>query len=549
MKVLLAQINPTVGDIVGNAKMISEAISKGKKLKCSLVLFPEMALCGYPPQDLLLMPHFILTVEKALHQIVKETKGIAAILGTVRYHRQKGEKELCNSAAIIENGKLIGFQDKTLLPIYDVFDERRFFEPAEKMQLWKVAGKNIAVTICEDIWQHSKLLKYTSYKRDPVKELAVLKPDLAVNLSASPYSASKLTSRFKACSRAAKTLKTPFLLCNQVGGNDSLIFDGGSVYVDAKGRLIALGKSFREDSLIVDLSKKPIPLRLGKSSEDKCSEMYSALVLGLKDYFRKLGFTKACLGLSGGIDSALVACIAVKAIGKENVLGVLMPSRYSSEGSITDAMQLAAALGIKTEKISIEGPFQSYLDLLNPLFRQFKPNVTEENIQARIRGMLLMALSNQLGVIVLSTGNKSELAMGYSTLYGDLCGGLAVISDVTKRQVYALSKWINRKEEIIPWNSIRKPPSAELCLNQKDTDSLPDYSIVDRVLIAYIENHLTAEEIAKKYGYSLALVDDLIARIHRNEYKRRQSPPGLRVSEKAFSVGRHFPIVHKFSKG
>ena len=312
------------------------------------------------------------------------------------------------------------------------------------------------------------------------------------------------------------------------------------------GRLIEFGKGFVEDNMLVDLSTKPVPK---KYSTPPTEELFHALVLGLKDYFHKSGFTKACLGLSGGVDSALVACIAVEALGKDNVLGVMMPSRYSSAGSLTDARQLAATLGIKTQEISIEEPFKTYLEVLNPVFKGTPSGVTEENIQSRIRGMYLMALSNKFGCIVLSTGNKSELAMGYSTLYGDLCGGLAVISDVTKQQVYALANWINRSGEIIPWSTIRKAPSAELRPNQKDTDSLPDYAIVDNVLQAYIEEHQSAEIIAGRFGYPLEVVNDLIGRIHRNEYKRRQSPPGLRISEKAFSVGRRFPIVQGFITG
>lgn len=543
MKILLAQINPTVGDIRGNTKKIVDCIAKGKELGAALVVFPEMALCGYPPEDLLLLPHFVKEVEDAIKSIAKSTSGIAAVIGTIRHHEEKGEKALSNSAAVIENGKLLGFQDKMLLPTYDVFDERRFFEPARQIRLWNIGGKKIGITICEDIWQHGELLKYATYARDPVMEIAALHPDVVINLSASPYSLMKFNDRLQTCSKAATAIKAPLLLCNQVGGNDSLIFDGRSLYVDALGRLIDYSKGFMEDNLLVDLAAKLVPK---KYSVAPTEELFNALVLGLKDYFFKSGFTKACLGLSGGVDSALVGCIAVEALGKDNVLGVLMPSRFSSPGSVTDAKQLATALGIKTQEISIEGPFKSYLDGLNPIFKGTESGVAEENIQARIRGMYLMALSNKFGYIVLSTGNKSELAMGYSTLYGDLCGGLAVISDVTKQQVYALSNWINRGKEIIPWNTIHKPPSAELRPNQKDTDTLPDYAIVDNVLQAYVEEHQSVETIAGRFGYPLDVVRDLVGRIHRNEYKRRQSPPGLRISEKAFSVGRRFPIVQGY---
>lgn len=543
MHILLAQINTTVGDIQGNSRKIQQGILHAKKMGAELVVFPELALCGYPPEDLLLLPYFINSLENALEGIIKETQGIAAIVGVVRRNNDLKEKSLYNSAAVIVDGVLLGFQDKMLLPTYDVFDERRFFEPAHEIHLWNIFGAHVAVTICEDIWQHSSLLKYASYQHDPVEEIAVLQPELIVNLSASPFSVSKFQNRLKTCSKAAIAIKAPLALCNQVGGNDSLIFDGRSLLVNEEGELIDCAKSFAEDFLLIDLKIKHPP----KTYEiEPMKELNDALVLGLRDYFSKSGFSKACLGLSGGIDSAIVACLAAEALGKENVLGVLMPSRYSSPGSISDAEELVHTLGIQSYLVSIEQPFESYLDVLSPFLETSQPGVTEENVQARIRGMILMALSNKTGCIVLSTGNKSELAMGYSTLYGDMCGGLAVISDMTKQQVYALANWINRDRIIIPLNTIQKPPSAELRLNQKDSDTLPDYAIVDNVLQAYIEEHLDPESIANRYGYSLELVNSLIQRIYRNEYKRRQSPPGLRISEKAFSVGRRFPIVQGF---
>lgn len=540
MRVLLAQINPTVGDLTGNTGKILKAIALAKKKSADLVLFPEMCLSGYPPDDLLLLPHFISAVEDHLEKIREASRGLTVVIGTPRKSHNTSEKHLYNSAAIFQDGVLIGFQDKSLLPTYDVFDERRYFEPASSTKVWDLCGKKIAITICEDIWQHSALVTYTSYAFDPIRELKEQKPDLLLNLSASPYSVSKLQRRFIACTKAVSTLKCPLLFCNQVGGNDGLIFEGNSLYMSPKAEILYCAKSFSEDFFLADLSSPPKPIQL---SENSIEALYEALCLGVHDYFQKSGFTKACLGLSGGIDSALVACIAAKALGPENILGVNMPSRYSSPGSITDSKQLAKTLGIQYCEIPIEGPFQSYLDLLTPHFEGKPADITEENMQARIRGMILMSLSNKLGYIVLSTGNKSEMAMGYATLYGDMCGGLGVINDVTKRQVYALSRWINRNGEVIPWSTIQKPPSAELRPNQKDSDSLPDYDIIDNVLEAYVENHLSPDEIAKKYHYSIDLVNDLIRRIHCNEYKRRQSPPGLRVSEKAFSVGRRFPIV------
>lgn len=543
MRILLAQTNPTVGDIVGNTKKIVQAIASAKEKKADLIVFPELALCGYPPEDLLLLPHCIESLEHALKTVIKSTEGITAIIGTVRRNHDLKEKALYNSAAIITDGELQGFQDKRLLPTYDVFDERRFFEPGHEMHLWNISGQHVAVTICEDIWQHSSLLKYASYQHDPVEEIAVLQPNVVVNLSASPFSVLKFQDRLKVCSKAALAIKAPLLLCNQVGGNDSLIFDGRSVAVNADGKLIGCAKGFSEDLLAVDLGSQCPPLTF---KIDPMKEIHDALVLGIRDYFHKSGFSKACLGLSGGIDSAVVAVLAVQALGRENVLGVLMPSRYSSEGSIIDAKALVQALGIESHQIPIEGPFEKYLEVLGPFLEKDNPGVAEENLQARIRGMLLMALSNKTGCIVLSTGNKSELAMGYSTLYGDMCGGLAVISDLTKQQVYALAHWINREKVVIPLNTIQKPPSAELRYNQKDSDSLPDYAVVDNVLQAYVEEYLSPELIAKRYGYDLELVNSLVQRIYRNEYKRRQSPPGLRISEKAFSVGRRFPIVQGF---
>lgn len=543
MRVLIAQINPVIGDLKGNTKKVLNGIDVARKQGAKLVLFPELCLSGYPPEDFLLLPNFIDEVQKQLELIIPATAGLTAVVGLPRRNIEGGEKYLYNSAAVIQDKKLLGFQDKTLLPTYDIFDERRYFEPSSSLTMFKIDGWRTAITICEDIWQHSAVLKYSAYRRDPVKELQSYSPDLVLNLSASPYSLHKCPKRTAVCSRAAATLRCPLIFCNQVGGNDSLIFDGYSLYINAKGEILDYAKGFHEDYRLVDLDKPPKPHEL---IVDPIEDLYKALVLGVKDYFSKSGFTKCCLGLSGGIDSALVACIAKEALGKENVLGITMPSRYSSPESITDSKKLAQILGIECREIPIEKPFQSYLELLAPQFEGKQPDATEENLQARIRGMILMALSNKFGYIVLSTGNKSELAMGYATLYGDMCGGLAVISDVTKVQVYALARWINRHEEIIPWNTIRKPPSAELRPNQKDSDSLPEYGIVDNVMQAYVEDHLSPEQIVVKFGYPKELVEDLVKRIHRNEYKRRQSPPGLRISEKSFSTGRRFPIVQRF---
>lgn len=538
MRVILSQLNPVVGDLQGNSDLIIEEIQKGKQEKVDLIVFSELVLTGYPPQDLLLMPHFLEETERFLELIVKEVQGLTAIIGFPR-RAASGEKFLHNSAAIITDGMIQGYHDKVLLPTYDVFDERRYFEPGQEINLFAIQEKKVGVTICEDIWQHGEELRYTSYKQDPILRLKELKPDFVVNLSSSPYSLQKPARRIAVCEKAAKTLRCPVLLCNQVGGNDSLIFDGHSVVVDEEGNLCSLGKGFQEDHLSIS-----IPLAKTSSHLDEpLDELYKALVLGIRDYFYKQGFKKACVGLSGGVDSSLVACLAVDALGKDNVLGVIMPSRYNPPSSLEDAEELAKNLGIAWEVISIESPFQAYLDLFKPVFKEKQEDATEENIQARIRGMILMALSNKFGYLVLSTGNKSEVALGYATLYGDMCGGLAVINDLTKEQVYALS---NNLKTLIPIRVLTKPPSAELRPGQKDSDSLPDYSIIDHVLQEYIVEHLSPEEIAEKHQYPLSLVYDLIQQIHRNEYKRRQGPPGLRVSEKAFSVGRNFPIVSRY---
>lgn len=542
MHILLAQLNPTVGDVEGNAVKIIQAFDHARHHKADLVLFSEMCLSGYPPEDFLLLDHFMVKIQDALQKIIEACVDLTAIVGVPRVNPELNAKPLLNSAAVIQDGRLLGYQDKILLPTYDVFDERRYFEPGGKPKTWNLHGKKVAITICEDIWKHGEGSSAT-YQRDPLKELAAERPDVLLNLSASPFSQLKFEYRKKVCQYAATTLGCPVLLCNQVGGNDSLIFDGYSLFVGQDGTLIDYAKGFQEDSLMVDLSQmEPLNAHIPDHLED----LYQALVLGIRDYFHKSKFSKACLGLSGGIDSALVACLAVEALGPENVLGVMMPSRYSSPGSLEDAKKLADHLQIETKEIPIEPPFREYMSLLSPHFQEKTFDATEENLQARIRGMILMALSNKLGYIVLSTGNKSELAMGYSTLYGDMCGGLGAISDLTKQQVYALSKWINRRGEVIPWNTIDKPPSAELRPNQKDTDTLPDYEIVDNVLQAYIEEHLTPQQIRERFSYPEELVEDLVIRIHRNEYKRRQAPPGLRISEKAFSVGRRFPIVQKF---
>lgn len=544
MRILAAQINPTIGDLEGNTTKILKAIKTGQEQAVDIVLFPELALTGYPAEDFLLLPHFMDAVEANLKKIAEAATGLTAIVGTPRRNPDPLEKPLFNSAAIITDGKIVGYQDKILLPTYDIFDERRYFEPCKDSKIWTIKGKRIGITICEDIWNHGeKPYSDINYLRDPVSELKPFKIDVLLNLSGSPYSLGHFQKRLSACSSAAKTVRCPLVLCNQVGGNDSLIFDGYSLYIGRDGYVSDYAPGFVEGYLLADLGHA---VGIRELDINATKDLHDALVLGIHDYFHKSGFKKACVGLSGGIDSALVACLAVEALGQENVLAVGMPSRYTSQESKTDAEKLIKNLGIEFRELSIEGPFTSYLEVLQPEFKKLPEDVTEQNLQSRIRGMLLMALSNKLGYIVLSSGNKSELAMGYSTLYGDTCGGLGVISDVTKMQVYELARWINRDREIIPENILTKAPTAELKPNQKDQDDLPEYSVVDNVLQAYIEDHQSPEKIAEQFGYDVKLVNDLIKRIHRNEYKRRQIPPGLRVSTKAFSVGRRFPIVQKW---
>ncbi len=543
MQLMVAQLNPIIGDFKGNLKKILYTLDQARLQKVDGVIFPELSLCGYPPEDLLLHASFLNAESKALETVIEASASLILFVGTARKHPQKGEKSILNSVAVIQDQALLGFVDKQLLPTYDVFDERRYFEPGQGSGIFAYKGKKIGVLICEDAWQHTGLVTYTDYAKDPVKELLSLKPDLVINVSASPYQFAKAQVRIGVGAACAKTLGCPVIFCCQVGGNDQLIFDGYSFCVDSAGVLRQLAKGFEEDLMVVDLDALPPPISF---PYHPLEDLYKALVLGVRDYLHKSGFKKGCIGLSGGVDSALVACIAVEALGKENVLCVMMPSMYSSEGSLSDAKLLAERLGVELLEIPIGKPFNAFLDLLQPFFQGKEPDVTEENLQARIRGSILMALSNKLGHIVLSTGNKSEMGMGYCTLYGDMCGGLSVLSDLTKKQVYELCALINRKKEIIPQAILTKEPSAELRPNQKDSDTLPSYDIVDAVVQGYVERYLTPEEIAEKSGIPLAIVTELVSKIHRAEYKRRQAAPGIRVSCKAFLAGRRYPIVQKW---
>lgn len=543
MKIIVSQINPTIGDIRSNTEKVIKCISHAKKQDVDLILFPELTLCGYPPEDLVLHESFIDAMHDHLEQVVNASKNIVVIVGLVRRNVSHGEKPLLNSACIIQDQKILGFYDKWLLPTYDVFDERRYFEPGKALFTFNLHGKKVGITICEDIWQHAGYVDRTKYPRDPIIELSKENIDLMLNLSASPYRFTKSDLRVEVCQKAAKTLQASVILCCQVGANTQIIFDGYSVFVDEKGNLRSLGKGFEEDQMLVDL-QNPFPVL--KKKEETLEDLYRALVLGVRDYFHKFGFTKACLGLSGGIDSALVCCIAKEALGSKNVLAISMPSKYTTGQSKIDAEKLAKNLGVLFKEDYIDSLFTCFLENLNPLFEGKKEDVTEENLQARIRGIILMALSNKHGYITLSCSNKSEAALGYTTLYGDSCGGLGVIGDVLKTDVYRLCRWINQEKEIIPHSILEKDPSAELRVNQKDSDTLPDYAILDKILMEYVENYLSMDEIIQKYSLSKEMVWDIIRKIHRAEYKRRQGPPILRISKKAFGVGRRYPIVQNW---
>lgn len=542
MKIVVAQLNPTVGALEANTEKILASIRKAQRVQANLVLFSELTICGYPPEDLAYHSSFIDAMNLKLSCIAKACARLTIIVGLIRRSTSRGEKHLHNSAAIIHDGKIIGFQDKCLLPTYDIFDERRYFEPGQKTRVWNIEGKKIGVTICEDIWQHAGYINETQYDQDPILNLKSLEPDLVLNLSASPYQFEKPKVRLDVCTKASKTLGCPVIFCCQVGANDQMIFDGYSMHVDKEGNLCHLGKGFTEDEVLVDLNAEICPCLF---EYDPMKNLLQALILGTRDYFLKSRFKKACLGISGGIDSALVAYIAVKALGENNVLGVGMPSMYSSEETKKDAKKLAQILGIEYREISITPPFHTLLDSLKPHLENKKEDITEENLQARIRGILLMALSNKHGHIVLNAGNKSEMALGYATLYGDMCGGLGVIGDLTKTKVYKLCRYINALEgrEIILESIIKRPPSAELSPHQIDLDALPEYNIVDTILENYIENHLSVEEISEKFSIEKGVIRDLVSKIHKAEYKRRQAPPILRVSKKSFGTGRRYPIA------
>lgn len=541
MQLYIAQLNPKIGAIKENSAEIIRSINEAKKRGCSLVIFPEMAICGYTPEDLLFESGFVEAVEGAAYSLLPATRGITAIIGTVRRSETIPGKPFRNSAIVMSDGQLLGFQDKSLLPTYDVFDEWRYFEPATACDVWDIAGMKIGITICEDLWPCADQFYRTRYSSSPLEAFQGKNLDLLVNISASPYCYGKIETRREMVVQAASYLGCPVALANQVGAQDGLIFDGSSMVVSSAGRLLAEAASFATDGFVYDFSQKS---EVQKRMFAKGQELFLALRLGVRDYFAKQGFSKACLGLSGGVDSAVVACIAVEALGKENVLGVLLPSRFTSKASRDDALELADNMGIATEEISIEKPLKAFLDVLEPVLGKEELGVTQENLQSRIRGTLLMAISNEKGCLLLNTGNKSELAVGFTTLYGDGCGAISVIGDLLKWQVYELGCWINAQEELIPESILEKEPTAELRDNQKDSDTIPKYPILDVIIQEYVVDEKSPGEIASQHGFELSFVEEVISKIHANEYKRRQVPFALRVSDKAFSCGRKVPIVH-----
>jgi NAD+ synthase (glutamine-hydrolysing) len=543
MKIALAQVNYLIGDFEGNTRKIIECIRKARLQKADLVVFSELSVCGYPPRDFLEFDDFILRSNRQIDIIASECIDIAAIVGAPSVNIAPKGKPLFNSAYFLEDGKVKAIVNKTLLPNYDIFDEYRYFEPNRSFNIVVFQGLKIALTICEDIWNVSDDPLYII---SPMEELAPQKPDLMINISASPFNYNQLAERNVILERNTQKYRIPLVYVNHVGAQTELLFDGGSVVVDAKGVIRDQCLFFEEDFKIVDMSQLETLSKVNPVAEsNKIELIHDALVMGIRDYFKKLNFSKAILGLSGGIDSAVTLALAAQALGKDNVRPVLLPSRYSSDHSITDAIALAENLGCGYDQISIDRAFAAFEESLEPVFENIPFGLAEENIQARTRAVLLMGMANKLGYILLNTSNKSEAAVGYGTLYGDMCGGISVLGDVYKTDVFGLAHYINRHMEIIPINSITKPPSAELRPDQKDSDSLPDYDLLDQILFLYIEKRKGPSDIVKA-GFDEAVVNRVLRMVNSNEWKRQQTPPILRVSYKAFGSGRRMPIVARY---
>ena len=558
LKIGLLQLNSTVGDFAANRQKLVDGYEKARALGAKLVLAPELFLCGYPPRDLLLRADFVQASLAALAETAKNIGPVPLCVGCVSDNSERPGRALRNSAVVLQNGKIVWRAHKSLLPTYDVFDEDRYFEPAKSTAPFEFHGRKLGITICEDIWNDEDFWPERLYRRNPIKELIAQGAEIILNLSASPWHDGKERTRLAMLQRVARDERVPLAQVNLAGANDELIFDGHSVALDARGEVIALGNGFAEDILVVELNscrsrgdetqikeKLETPHVVSYEFPPREQQLFAALSLGIRDYVHKCGFKSVIVGLSGGIDSALVAVLAAEALGPDKVLGVSMPARYSSEGSLSDAGALAKNLDIRYEVLPIEPAFQAVENQLAKVFAGTRPNEAEENIQSRLRGVTLMALSNKFGALVLTTGNKSEMAVGYCTLYGDMCGALAVIADVFKTDIYKLARWVNRERIIIPEASLTKPPSAELRPNQTDQDSLPPYETLDQILDAYVVKNLSKEEIIRR-GFDAAVVNDVINKVTFSEYKRRQAAPGLKVSPRAFGMGRRIPIAQRF---
>ena len=544
MKIALAQLNYHIGNFESNTKKIIDCIQKAKLQNADLVVFSELAICGYPPRDFLDFNHFILKCIDSINIIAAECNGIAAIVGSPSFNTELKGKHLYNSAFFLSDGKVSHIRNKTLLPNYDVFDEYRYFEPNKNFETIEFKGLKIALTVCEDLWNVSDNPMYVV---NPMDELIKQNPDLIINISASPFNYRQAEIRKNILITNSKRYKLPLIYVNHVGAQTELLFDGGSLAIDNKGNIVEELNYFEEDFSICEFEKEKTISSKSQvvSRKNEIGLIHDALVMGVKNYFQKLGFTKAILGLSGGIDSAVTCVLAVEALGKENVKSVLLPSRFSSEHSIKDAEDLAKNLDIPYEIISIEESFHAFEETLKSSFAGKSFDLAEENIQARVRAVILMALSNKFGYILLNTSNKSEAAVGYGTLYGDMCGGISVLGDVYKTQVYELANFINNEKEIIPGNSISKPPSAELRPNQKDQDLLPEYDVLDKILFQYIEEFKGPDEIIAM-GFDETIVHKILKMVNTNEWKRYQTPPTLRISPKAFGMGRRMPIAAKY---